>query len=167
MKNSELVYKLGLKWGLIVCAGLIAFFFLMKAIGLVHNLELRALNILLVAGGVIGALRELKAKDSEKRLSYMSGFGCGMWTTGVGVTCFAVFVILYLSFADTAFMQEITSTEPFARYLNPFTIFLTIMIEGIFSGILITYAALQFMKESLLKRSRAANLATPKPLIKH
>jgi hypothetical protein len=161
MKNSDLVYKLGIKWGLLITAGLVIFFFFMKMIGLVHNLELRALNILIVAFGVVAALKELKRKDNEKRLSYMSGFGCGLWTTAVGVVSFAVLVIFYLSFIDTAFMADIKQSEPFAQYLNPFTIFLTIVIEGVFSGILITYAALQFMKESLLKQSRAGKQVPP------
>jgi hypothetical protein len=153
-RSNNRVERIGIRYGLWVAAGLILFFLFMKLIGLVHNLELRFLNILILAAGVIAAIRELKNTSNKRYLSYMKGVGCGLITTGVGVILFAVFLVFYLGFIDTAFMAEIKQKEAFGDILNPVTVAITIIMEGGFSGVILTFATMQYMKFSLLKASR-------------
>ena len=47
-------------YGLRIAAGLIAFFFLMKVIGLGHNAELRLFNLVILTVGIWAALRKFR-----------------------------------------------------------------------------------------------------------
>ena len=147
---KNLIEQTVIKSGLYTAAGLVGFFFFFKAIGLVHNLELRALNVLVLTFGVFMAIRHVK-RTVPRRFTYLNGLATGIGTAVTGVTAFALFTLIYVSVLDPAFMQEIKETEPFAKYLNPLTVTLTIFIEGAFSGILLSYAAMQFYRHSRLE----------------
>ena len=54
------VEALAIRYGLYITAGLIAYFLLMKLLGLVLVVELRALNLLFLLTGIILALRAFK-----------------------------------------------------------------------------------------------------------
>ncbi|WP_162426221.1 hypothetical protein [Pontibacter pudoricolor] len=57
--------KIALKYGLLTAIGLIGYFFIMKAIGLSHIVELRFLNSVILTIGIVMALRGFKrAKKS-------------------------------------------------------------------------------------------------------
>lgn len=126
---------------------LVGFFFLMKAVGLEHNLELRALNIIILASLVFAAIKRYK-KQSNGHLPYLPGISVGIITSAVGVVLFAIFIFLYLTVIAPEFMTMIEENEPFGNYLNPFLISFTIVLEGIISGLLASYASLQYLRPS-------------------
>lgn len=45
-----------------VFIGLVAYFLIMNAVGLGHNLELRALNIVIMGGGVLYSIKSIHKK---------------------------------------------------------------------------------------------------------
>lgn len=155
MERSEnRVERIGIRYGLWVSVGLIVFFLLMKLIGLVHIVELRALNIFILAAGVITAIRELKNTSPRRHLSYLKGFGLGLMTTAIGVVVFSLFLFFYLAALDPGFMLNLQQTERLGSYLNPYTVAILIIIEGGFSGVILSLATMQYMKHSYLKASR-------------
>ena len=131
------------KWGLLTAAGLTVFLFLMKAIGLLHVVELRALNVFILVGGVVAAIKIFKRKKPES-FNYFSGMVLGIHTAAIGSIVFAVFVFFYVSFLDPSLMTSIVENEPMGRFLNPYMVSFIIALEGVFSGLLVTFIAMNY-----------------------
>lgn len=144
-------YQLAIKFGLLMTLCLVGFFFLMKAFGLEHNLELRALNIIILSSFVYATLKTYK-KRNNGQLPYLSGISLGIATSAVGVFLFAIFVFIYVTLIAPEFMAEIKAKEPFGDFLNPFIVSFTIVLEGMISGFLVAYASLQYLRPSRLAK---------------
>lgn len=130
-------------YGLRIAVGLIAFFFLMKIIGLGHNAELRLLNLVILTAGIWAALRKFKETHTE-RLNYFRGLIMGVATGAVASLVFGLFLFLYMQL-DPAFMQSIRDHEPMGRYLNPYMASFIVALEGFFSGLLMTFILLNWV----------------------
>ena len=55
-----------------------------------------------------------------------------------------VFVFFYVSFLDTSLMTSIVENEPMGRFLNPYMVSFIIALEGVFSGLLVTFIAMNY-----------------------
>jgi hypothetical protein len=142
--NKESIEYNGLKAGLFIFLGLLAFFIIMKAVGLIHNLELRALNLLIMASGVYFAIKSIKKVNSD--FDYFKGIGTGVLAALSSSIGFAIFNVIYLLVIDPAFMLEIKETEPFSNYLNPLSVAVVIFMEGASSGALLSFGFMQWFK---------------------
>ncbi len=145
--ESNFIERTAIRFGGLMALALVGFFFLMKAFGLEHNLELRALNIFILFSFVLASIDYYK-KRRPKDFVYLKGMGLGLLTSVAGVLMFAVLVVLYITVIDPSFMELIRENEPFGDFLNPALVGFTILIEGIASGFLATYAIMQYYKNS-------------------
>jgi len=145
--NNNTIEKLSLRYGILMAFALAGYFFMMKAFGWEHNLELRALNLLILVSFVLMAVKKYK-KIKGGTLAYLKGLGLGILTTVVGTLSFAVMVVFYVTVVSPDFMLIIQQQEPFGNFLNPFLVGCTIIIEGVASGFLATYGIMQFFKPS-------------------
>jgi len=146
MKNN-FIELTAIRFGGLMALALAGFFLLMKAFGLEHNLELRALNIFILFSFVLMSIDHFKKKKPENFV-YLKGMGLGLLTAVAGVLMFATLVILYITVLDPSFMELIRENEPFGDFLNPVLVGFTIIIEGTASGFLATYAIMQYYKKS-------------------
>lgn len=144
---TDTIERLSFRYGISMALALAGFFFLMKAFGLEHNLELRAFNLLILGSFVLMAIKQYK-KQKNNQVTYLKGLGLGILTTVVGAVSFAIMVVCYISIVNPGFMELIKSQEPFGNFLNPTLVGCTIVIEGIASGCLATYGIMQFFKPS-------------------
>ena len=149
--KSSGTYRLAIKHGLLMTLASVGFFFLMKAFGLEHNLELRALNLIILASFVYAALKTHK-KQKGGQLPYLSGISLGLLTSAAGVIPFAVLVFIYVTAVAPEFMTAIKTQEPFGDFLNPVIVSFTIILEGMISGFLVSYASLQYLRPSHMKK---------------
>jgi len=140
--------RLVFKWALIITAGLITYFLVMKFFGLVHIIELRLLNGLIMLGGLFMLMRDLKKYPD---FNYFKGLLPGIGTGILASTLFAVFSFIYLQFINPEFMQSIRENELLGNYLNKYLVALQIFIEGSASSFLFSYAVMQREKISKLK----------------
>ncbi len=76
-----------------------------------------------------------------------------MLTSIVGAVTFAMFVLLYVTAISPELMMEIKSQEPFGDYLNPFLVAFTIALEGVASGMFVSYGLLQYFRPNHLAAS--------------
>ena len=154
MKKHSIEYN-GLIGGILVFVGLVAYFLIMKAVGLEHNLELRALNIVIMGAGVFYSIKSIKKNNAD--FNYFKGIGTGMITAVSSSLAFSVFVFIYLM-SNPDFLQEIKSVEPFGNYLNAFLISFIIIMEGSGSGFFLSFGIMQWYKkrtpESFLKEQK-------------
>ncbi|MGE0589274.1 MAG: DUF4199 domain-containing protein [Cyclobacteriaceae bacterium] len=130
-------------YGLRIAAGLIGFFLIMKLVGLSHHVELRLLNLFILVGGVYMALKKFKQTHSD-RLNYFRGLVTGVATASVGSLVFALFLFLYMQ-SDSSLMQSIIENEPMGRYMNPYIASFIVALEGVFSGLLVTFILINYV----------------------
>ncbi|MFN5004030.1 MAG: DUF4199 domain-containing protein, partial [Bacteroidota bacterium] len=95
-------------YGLRIAGGLIAYFLLMKLIGLSDHVELRLLNLLILVAGVFFALRKFK-ETHGKHLNYFVALATGVATAAIGSVLFALFLFIWMK-VDSNMMQHIIDT---------------------------------------------------------
>ena len=143
--------RIAIKYGLLAFLGLVAYFIVMKLLGLIYIVELRAFNMFILTYGVWSALRKY-LKQTGNESVYLRTLMLGVFTTLVAVAPFALFVLFYMQI-DSTFMQYIIENEIFGRYLNPFIVAFLIFFEGTISGFFIAFTLMQYMKKSMFKRA--------------
>ena len=131
-------------YGLRIAAGLIVYFMIMKFSGLLYTLELRMGNFIFLTAGIYFALKKFK-NTHEDHLNYFRGLVTGVATGAVGSIVFAAFFWIYVSFIDPAFMQYIIEHEPMGRFLNPYISAFIVALEGVFSGLLVTFVLINYI----------------------
>ncbi|MHA6248441.1 DUF4199 domain-containing protein [Pontibacter sp. CAU 1760] len=140
--------KIGLKYGLLTAAGFIAYFLLMKLVGLAHVVELRFLNGLIMAVGVVLAIKGLK-KVSGGEVGYFKGLGTGMITAAVSTVLFATFMVVYAKLANGEMLEVLSAEDYFGQRIKStpgIVIFSVLMLEGVISGFMISFIAMQYFK---------------------
>ncbi|HEY4651122.1 MAG TPA: DUF4199 domain-containing protein [Pontibacter sp.] len=140
--------KLSLKYGLFTAAALIGYFLLMKLLGLAHILELRFLNAVILAVGIVMALRAYK-RLQKGQIGYLRGLGTAFLTSLVATTLFSVFMLVYIKGFDDSLLEVIAADQLFGDRVAStpgIVIFMVLMLEGIISGVMIGFIAMQFFK---------------------
>lgn len=140
--------KISLKYGLLTAAGLIGYFLLMNLIGLEHILELRFLNAVIMAIGIVLALRAFK-RAKQGNIGYLSGLGTGFLTSLVATLIFSSFMLLYIKAFDDSLMEVLTQNRMVGERIAStpgLVIFMVLMLEGVISGAMIGFIAMQFFK---------------------
>ena len=130
-------------YGLRIAIGLIVYFLIMHFIGFSHRVELRLLNLLILVTGVYLALRKFK-ETHDSHLHYFRALVTGVATAAIGSFIFAIFLFVYMS-VDDSLMQSIIENEPMGRYLNPYMASFIVALEGVFSGLLVTFILINYV----------------------
>lgn len=130
-------------YGLRIGIGLIVYFVVMHLVGLSHHVELRLLNLLILVTGVYLALKKFRASHTS-HLNYFRGLVTGVSTAAIGSFIFAAFLFGYMKL-DDSLMRSIVENEPMGRYLNPYIASFIVALEGLFSGLLVTFALINFV----------------------
>lgn len=130
-------------YGLRIAAGLIGYFLLMKAIGLSHHVELRLINVVILVGGVYFALKKFK-QTHEDHLNYFRALITGVATGAIASVIFALFLFIWMK-VDANMMRSIVENEPMGHYLNPYIASFIVALEGVFSGLLVTFILINYI----------------------
>lgn len=130
-------------YGLRIAASLILFFLVMRLLGFGHHAELRLLNLVILTVGIYLALKKFKQTHSDQ-LNYFRGLITGVATGGIASLIFGVFLFIYMKL-DTDLMQSIIDNEPMGRYLNPYIASFIVVLEGFFSGLLVSFIILNWV----------------------
>lgn len=130
-------------YGLRIAIGLIVYFVIMHLVGLSHHVELRLLNLLILITGVFFALKKFR-KTHNSHLHYFRALATGVSTAAIGSFIFAAFLFIYMS-VDESLMLSIIENEPMGRYMNPYIAAFIVALEGVFSGLLVTFILINFV----------------------
>jgi hypothetical protein len=130
-------------YGLKIAAGLIAFFLLMKVLGLGHHVELRLLNLFILTAGVFFGLKKFK-ETHEDHLNYFRALVTGVAMSSIGSVIFALFLFIWMKL-DNDMMQAIIENEQMGRYLNAYIASFVVVLEGVFSGLLVTFVLINWV----------------------
>lgn len=138
----------GIRYGLSITIALIAFFFAMKAFGLIHNYGLRAFNGVIMFTGVYLAIYRYKQQKGE-HFEFLQGLAVGLLTTGVVALSFSAFVTFYMM-ANPEFTAAVKANEPHGMYINEWGVALGIFIEAAASGFIFSFLTMQQLKTSVM-----------------
>lgn len=130
-------------YGLRIAIGLIAYFLVMHLMGLSHEVELRLVNLLILVAGVYLALKKFR-ETHQSHLHYFRALVTGVSTAAIGSFIFAIFMFIYMS-VDERMMQSIIENEPMGRYMNPYIASFIVALEGVFSGLLVTFILINYI----------------------
>ena len=149
MENHKYTFEnISIRYGLMTTVGLIAYFLIMKLAGLAHITEFRMLNFIFLVGGIYFAIKRYGANNDS--ITYLQGMGIGFLTSAVAVIPFAFFIFIYLQL-DLDLLNYILENDQFGQHLNPYILSFIIAFEGFFSGMILTFIIMQYMKKSHLK----------------
>ena len=130
-------------YGLKIAVGLISYFLLMKVSGLSHHVELRLVNLLILVGGIYMALKKFK-ETHGKHLNYFLALATGVATGAIASLVFALFLFVWMKL-DVDMMQSIIDNEPMGHYLNAYMAAFIVALEGVFSGLLVTFVLINYI----------------------
>lgn len=135
--------RIPLVYGSLIAAALILYFFVIYLAGWVHIVELRLFNILILLAGVYFALIQYR-RTHQGQIEYFNSFTTGMATSSIAAASFSLFLFLYL-LIDKNLMQSIAEKEPLGLYLDPYIASFIVLLEGIFSGLFVTFLLSNFL----------------------
>lgn len=138
--------KIGLTTGLVVCGGLILFFFIMGAFDLLKIVELRSINFFILLAGILYSINKVKNLCGDN-FDYFDGFSAGIFTALYSVVPFGIFVFIYLWKINPSFMEYIRENITYGNSLTPALATFAILVEGIVSGVVISFISMQYFKK--------------------
>jgi hypothetical protein len=109
----------------------------MYALGLIHVIELRFFNLLIMLAGIYYAMIQYR-RTHQGEISYFRALTVGAATGFIGTTTFGIFLFFFLKFEGNL-MKSIHENEAIGHYLNPYIAACVVMVEGVFSGFGISY----------------------------
>jgi hypothetical protein len=135
--------RLPQNYGIKIAAGLIGFFLLMWAIGLGHHVELRLLNLFILTAGIFFGLKKFKETHHD-HLNYFRALITGVSMGAIGSFFFAIFLFIWMM-VDTEMMEAVKQNEAMGRFLNPYIASFMVVLEGVFSGLLVTFILINWV----------------------
>ncbi len=131
-------------YGLKTAVGLMLYFLFMQLVGLSHHVELRLLNLFVIVGGIYFALKKFKTTH-EDHMNYFRGLITGVATGAVASVVFAVFLFIYMKL-DPSLLKSVQENEPMGHYLNEYMSAFIVALEGVFSGMLVTFVLINYIE---------------------
>ncbi len=130
-------------YGLKTAGGLTAYFLIMQVLDTHHHVELRMFNLVILAIGVYFALKKFKNTHTD-HVNYFRGLIIGVATSAIASVIFAVILFVYMKL-DPSLLQSIQENEPMGHYLNEYMSAFIVALEGVFSGMLVTFVLMNFV----------------------
>lgn len=135
--------SISFRYSIGIYLSLIAYFFIMKILGLEHVTELRLFNFFIVLGGIYLLI---KRNMEQNGMRYFQNLFLGFRTGATAIVLTAVSLFFYLKIIDPSFMEVLETSMIWGNQLSPFQVTLAIAIEGVASSFLLTYMVMQYMK---------------------
>ncbi|MBK5212263.1 MAG: DUF4199 domain-containing protein [Flavobacteriaceae bacterium] len=134
------------RYGIWIALILIAYFLLLKLIGLHQYPTLSAVNGLIFGLGIYLALKKYKSRKNN--FKYEKGFEVGLLSGGIASIIFTVFMAIYMYQIDTEFAAGIMKRWNLDYDLGTFMLLFTILIMGFATTLILTLAFMQLLKNS-------------------
>lgn len=136
----------GLRMGFLTALALIAYTGVAALAGFLGKIEAGALDIVLLAGGVVLAIRRLKIACGD-RMTYFGGFSTGIITALVASVLLGAFFWLLGGISQAA-VRQIEARDLFGSDLGVLISGLGIILLGTMTGVITSLVAMQYFKSS-------------------
>lgn len=133
-------------YGIGIAIVLIAYFLLLKLMGLHQYPVLSVVNGLIFGAGIYMALKKYRARGSK--IVFEKGFEVGLFTGGIASIIFTVFMALYMYQLDDEFASAIMRSWNLETSLGTSMLVISILIMGLVTTLLLTFSFMQLLKKS-------------------
>lgn len=140
------MFKVYLRYSIIIVVLLIVYFLICKLIGLHKYPVFSAANGLIFAAGMWFAMK--KYKSQKHSFKYEKGFQIGLFTGGIATIFFAGFMALYIFEIDTQFAGEILDSWDIAYNKGSLILIVMILLMGFATSVVLSLAFMQLLKDS-------------------
>ncbi|WP_313112492.1 DUF4199 family protein [Aequorivita sediminis] len=140
------MFKVYSRYGFGIAAILIAYFLILKLIGLHQYPVLSSVNGLIFGFGIYMALKNYSS--SETSFKYEKGFEVGLFSGGIASVLFSIFMAIYMYQIDTEFSKAIMNKWDLEYDLGTLMLVLSILIMGFATTIVLTLSFMQLLKTS-------------------
>ncbi|MBL7847537.1 MAG: DUF4199 domain-containing protein [Cyclobacteriaceae bacterium] len=130
-------------YGLKTAGGLAVYFIAMQLIDKHHHVELRLFNLVILSVGIYYALKKFK-NTHEHHMNYFRGLIVGVATSAIASVLFGAFLFIYMKI-NPSLLQSIQENEPMGHYLNEYMSAFIVALEGVFSGLLVTFVLMNYV----------------------
>lgn len=141
--NKSHTWEVSQIYGTLIFLGLLVYFLLMYAVGWIHVIELRFLNLFIMLAGIYYAMMQYR-RTHGGHISYFRALTLGAATGFIGTTTFGIFLFFFLKFEGNL-MVSIQENEAIGIYLNPYIASCVVQIEGVLSGFGLSYLLVNYI----------------------
>ncbi|WP_276499723.1 DUF4199 domain-containing protein [Pontibacter litorisediminis] len=146
MASAKVPFQnIAIKYGLMVGVAHIVFFLIMRILGLTHIVELSYLSGIFLVIGIVMALSKYK-RLSGVGVRYFDGLGIGVVTAFVSSLILALFLVLYVTVFDKAYLEQMQASALFPTGLSVLSMFWVTIGHGTWPGFLVGFVAMQWFK---------------------
>jgi len=140
MKKQDYTIKIGVY----MFASIVAFFLLMKLLGLEDITELRFLNIVIIAF-FSNRLAKLSVEDDNK-IEYLQGLKSIFFANVINVILCVCALVLYILVIDTSFVTSFVNGSLFGEETSLSKVAVGIFIEGMAGAAIVSFTTMQYWK---------------------
>lgn len=138
--------KIYTRYGLWIAVILIAYFLILKLVGLHQYPVLSAANGLIYGAGLYMAIKKYNSLEGD--IKYEEGFEVGLLSGGIASVIFTIFMAVYMYQIDTEFAAAIMKTWNLEYDLGTLMILISILIMGFATTLILTLSFMQLLKRS-------------------
>lgn len=138
--------KIYTRYGLWIAFILIAYFLLLKLVGLHQYPVLSSINALIYAGGIYMAIKKYNSQEDDRK--FEKGFEVGLLSGGIASIIFTLFMAIYMYQIDTEFAASIMQTWNLEYDLGTLMLLISILIMGFATTLVLTLSFMQLLKRS-------------------
>ena len=147
------IERISFKAGFIVSACLIIYFMVMQAFHLVGSGTAWGFNFVILSIGLALTYRTYRSHTSPN-IDYFPGVILGAMTTAISTVVYVLFVYFYLSAIDQESLVLLKDNVLFlGKEITPLKVAVATLIEGICSGVIISFVLMQYYKSGFGKKS--------------
>jgi|SRR5690606_3072871 len=140
------MFKVYSRYGIGIAVILIAYFLLLKLIGLHQYPILSAVNGLIYGVGMFMAIKHYNSR--KNKLKYEKGFQVGLLCGGIATVIFVIFMAIYMYQIDAEFSSNILEEwgEEYAR--GTLILLVMLVFMGFATTMVLTLTLMQLLKKS-------------------
>lgn len=148
--------KIYTRYGLWIAVILIAYFLLLKLVGLHQYPVLSAVNGLIYGVGLYMAIKKYNSMEGDRK--YEEGFEVGLLSGGIASIIFTIFMAIYMYQIDAEFAAAIMKTWNLEYDLGTLMLLISILIMGFATTLILTLSFMQLLKRSWNTRDGNRNI---------
>lgn len=140
------MFKVYSRYGIWIAVVLIAYFLLLKLVGLHQYPVLSAVNGLIYGAGLYMAMKKYSLR--KNKFKYEKGFEVGLLAGGIASIIFTVFMAIYMYQIDAEFATNIMDAWNLEYDMGTLMLLMSLLIMGFATSLVLTLAFMQLLKNS-------------------
>jgi hypothetical protein len=140
LKLSQYATRIPEIYGTYIFIGLVAYFFICYLLGVIHVLELRLFNFIIMCAGVYYAMKQYQKTHKDFR-----ALTIGVSSAFIGTSTFVLFLFILFTLNQNIY-QEVVKNAPMGAHMNVYIATSAVWFEGMFSGFMATFILINFLE---------------------